>query len=150
MSDKSTVLKTFNTQFFAFLEDVKTIFPENKDVASAKKSFELIKMANPSIIIKVWYSYIYTPYHEEIEKGNIDFAVTMCQKSGYDYFGTHFGNNTYYKSNITDEKIGDAVLPKSCPKFDTMTPPNAKARPEIAFESNVNILFLFSPSVSIV
>lgn len=73
MSDKSTVLKTFNTQFFAFLEDVKTIFPQNKDVASAKKSFELIKMANPSIIIKVWISYIYTPYHEEIEKGNIDF-----------------------------------------------------------------------------
>ena len=51
-------------------------------------------------------------------------------------------------NNITDENIGEAVLPKSCPKFETMTPPNANARPEIAFESNVNILFLFSPSVS--
>ena len=68
MTDKSTVLKTFNTQFFAFLQDIITIFPENKDIASAKKSFEMIKMANPSLLIKVWLSYIYSPYAAEIDK----------------------------------------------------------------------------------
>ena len=73
MTDKSTVLKTFNTQFFAFLQDIITIFPENKDIASAKKSFEMIKMANPSLLIKVWLSYIYSPYASEIDKGDIQF-----------------------------------------------------------------------------
>ncbi len=73
MTDKSTVLKTFNTQFFAFLQDIITIFPENKDIASAKKSFEMIKMANPSLLIKVWLNYIYTPYAAEIDQGDIQF-----------------------------------------------------------------------------
>jgi len=73
MTDKSTVLKTFNTQFFAFLQDIITIFPENKDIASAKKSFEMIKMANPSLLIKVWLNYIYTPYATEIDQGDIQF-----------------------------------------------------------------------------
>ena len=31
MPDKSTLLKTFNTQLFAFLDDVIAIFPENTD-----------------------------------------------------------------------------------------------------------------------
>ena len=73
MTDKSTVLKTFNTQFFAFLQDIITIFPENKDIASAKKSFEMIKMANPSLLIKVWLNSIYTPYATEIDQGDIQF-----------------------------------------------------------------------------
>ena len=32
MADKSTLLKTFNTQFFAFLKDIMVIFPDNKDL----------------------------------------------------------------------------------------------------------------------
>ena len=40
MPDKSTFLKTFNTQFFSFLDDIKTIYPENKEIAKGKKSFE--------------------------------------------------------------------------------------------------------------
>lgn len=73
MSDKSTILKTFNNQFFAFLQDIIHIFPDNKDIATAKKSFEMVKMANPSLLIKVWYSYIYILYQREIEEGNIEF-----------------------------------------------------------------------------
>ena len=73
MSDKSNVLKTFNAQFFAFLQDIITIFPENKDISTAKKSFEMVKMANPSLLIKIWFSHIYTVYQSEIDKGNIEF-----------------------------------------------------------------------------
>ena len=57
MPDKSTLLKTFNTQFFSFLDDIKTIYPENKEIAKGKKSFEMIKMASPSIIIKICRSF---------------------------------------------------------------------------------------------
>ena len=73
MSDKSTLLKTFNNHFFEFLTDIIHIFPENKDIATAKKSFENIKKMNPSIIIKVWFNYVYTPYREVIDAGNIEF-----------------------------------------------------------------------------
>ena len=43
MADKSTLLKTFNTQFFVFLKDIMVIFPDNKDLAKGKKSFELVE-----------------------------------------------------------------------------------------------------------
>ena len=73
MTDKSTVLKTFNAHFFEFLDDIIRIFPENNDIATARKSFDTIKRANPTIIIKVWGNYVYTPYKEVIDQGNIDF-----------------------------------------------------------------------------
>jgi hypothetical protein len=75
MPDKSTLLKTFNNQFFSFLDDIKTIYPENKEIAKGKKSFEMIKMANPSIFIKIWYSHVYQVYKTEIDNGNVDFFI---------------------------------------------------------------------------
>lgn len=75
MPDKSTLLKTFNTQFFSFLDDIRTIYPENKEIAKGKKSFEMIKMASPSIIIKIWYSHVYLHYKTEIDSGNVDFFI---------------------------------------------------------------------------
>ena len=73
MADKTTLLKTFNTQFFAFLNDILVIFPENKDIAKGKKSFELLNMASPSMIIKIWHSHVNRLYKEHIDNG--DFVV---------------------------------------------------------------------------
>ena len=73
MTDKSTLLKTFNTHFFEFLDDILRIFPENTDIAIARKSFETIKKANPTAIIKVWLNFVYNPYRQVIDQGNINF-----------------------------------------------------------------------------
>lgn len=75
MTDKSNILKTFNNQFFAFLEDIMRVFPDNLDIATGKKSFDMIRMANASLIIKSWYSYVYSPYKESIDKGDVDYFV---------------------------------------------------------------------------
>jgi hypothetical protein len=81
MTDKSTLLKTFNTQFFDFLTDVISIFPDNKDIINAKKSFETIKRLNPTSIIKVWYSYIFVPYNGVISKGDLSFFLDKDYKN---------------------------------------------------------------------
>ena len=73
MADKKTILKTFNTHLFEFLEDIISIFPDNLNIQTAKTSFLAIKQANPTIIIKTWLKYIYVPYKETIESGNIEF-----------------------------------------------------------------------------
>ena len=73
MSDKSTYLKAFNTHFFEFVDDVITIFPENKDLTAAKKSFEMIKTMSVSAIIKSWHKFVYLPYKDIIEAGDISF-----------------------------------------------------------------------------
>ncbi len=73
MSDKKTILRTFNNHLFEFLDDIIRIFPDNLDIQTAKTSFYAIKQANPTIIIKTWIQYIYMPYKETIDLGNIDF-----------------------------------------------------------------------------
>uniref|UniRef100_A0A6C0H2R7 Uncharacterized protein n=1 Tax=viral metagenome TaxID=1070528 RepID=A0A6C0H2R7_9ZZZZ len=71
--DKQTLMRAFNTHFFDFINDIVSIFPENDDLVYAKNSFETIKKANPTAILKSWYNFVYTPYKDVIEQGNISF-----------------------------------------------------------------------------
>lgn len=71
--EKSTVMRTFNTHFIDFFNDIITIFPEKIEIQTAKTAFESMKRSNPSLVIRLWYSHIYLKYSEAIEKGDIDF-----------------------------------------------------------------------------
>lgn len=75
MTDKSTILKAFNNHFFDFLADIISVFPDNQDLAVAKTSFETIKKANPTIILKAWKTYVYTPYKDVIDGGDITYFL---------------------------------------------------------------------------
>ena len=72
MSEKSTLSKTFNNQFFSFWDDILLVFPGNTDLIASKKSFVTVKRANPTLMIKAWYSYVYLKYKTEIDNGDID------------------------------------------------------------------------------
>jgi len=73
MADKSTLLRTFNNHLFEFLDDIIGIFPNNTELQIAKTSFQTIKRANPTAIAKVWHSYVYVPYRDVIDSGDIHF-----------------------------------------------------------------------------
>jgi len=73
MTDKSTISRAFNTHLLEFLDDIIHIYPENQDIIKAKTSFETIKKANPSLIIKAWYQKVYMPYQDVIDNGDISF-----------------------------------------------------------------------------
>lgn len=73
LPDKSTLMRAFNTHFFDFIDDIISVFPENTDLVYAKKSFETIKRGNPTMILKAWYTFVYLPYKDVIETGNIAF-----------------------------------------------------------------------------
>jgi hypothetical protein len=75
MSDKTTILRAFNTHLFDFLDDIIGIFPENMDIKASRTSFEMYKKANPTLLVKIWYSYIYQPYADIIEAGDIEFFI---------------------------------------------------------------------------
>ena len=75
MADKSTYSRTFNNHFFEFLDDLIDVFPENMDLKAAKVSFETIKRANPTLIIKCWFTYVYMPYKETIDAGDISYFI---------------------------------------------------------------------------
>jgi hypothetical protein len=75
MTDKSTILKAFNTLFFDFLDDIISIVDDSGDIRSAKTAFEMFRKGNPTIIIKVWHTYIYVPYAQFIEAGDLEFFI---------------------------------------------------------------------------
>tara|TARA_B110000971_G_C19703240_1_gene360807 strand:+ start:152 stop:559 length:408 start_codon:yes stop_codon:yes gene_type:complete len=72
---KSLLLKAFNNHLFQFLDDIIMFFPENMDLKTSRKYFDTIKNANPTIILKIWHKYIYLPYNEKIEAGDLDFFI---------------------------------------------------------------------------
>ena len=66
-------MRAFNTHFFDFLDDIISIYPENAEITSARHSFDAVKRANPTAIVKVWYKFVYVPYKDIIQKGDITF-----------------------------------------------------------------------------
>ena len=73
MSDKSSILRAFNAHFFDFIDDLISIFPNNNDLSLAKTTFDTIKKANPSAIVKAWLKFVYLPYENVINAGDISF-----------------------------------------------------------------------------
>jgi hypothetical protein len=71
--DKKTISKAFNNLFFDFLDDVLVVFPESKEILHAKKSFGLLRTANPTILIKAWKTHVYDKYQKYIDAGDISF-----------------------------------------------------------------------------
>jgi hypothetical protein len=75
MSDKSTILRTFNKHFFDFLDDIKSILPDNNEISYAITSFDTIKRANPTIIAKTWYNFVFLPYKDVIDNGDLSYFI---------------------------------------------------------------------------
>jgi hypothetical protein len=73
--DKTTVLRAFNSHFFDFVDDIIAILPENEDVLSARTSFDMVRRANPTSIIKVWFRHVYSPYKNVLDNNNLDFFL---------------------------------------------------------------------------
>lgn len=71
----STLLKAFNDQFEAFVNDVQLVFQEDTDILTAKNTLITIRKANPTILVKVWKTYINDKYETEISKGDIGFFL---------------------------------------------------------------------------
>ena len=71
----SSILSAFNDHFIEFVNDIQSVFPNDKDLLVAKNSFLAIRKANPKMIIKIWNSYIVNNYRAQIEEGNLDFFM---------------------------------------------------------------------------
>jgi accessory colonization factor AcfC len=95
-TDNSIILTTFNKQFVDFVEDVSNIFPEDRDLLTAKNSLLFIKKANPKMIIKIWKKYIVDNYQSQIDAGDISFFINK-----------DYGNDLKNVSN--SDQIIDAI-----------------------------------------
>lgn len=84
-SDKSLILQAFNTQFFEFIEDIQLVFSQDNSIKKAKSALIMIKKVNPALIIKIWYTYVFTQYETEINSNNINFFIEKDYKKDFIY-----------------------------------------------------------------
>lgn len=83
----TSIIGAFNNHFVEFLEDVHSIFPEDKQIKTAKSALLMLKKANPSAIVKIWKAHITSKYRDEILNGDISFFLNK------DYSDDLQGNN---------------------------------------------------------
>jgi tRNA A37 threonylcarbamoyladenosine dehydratase len=105
MSSSQNILSAFNDHFIEFLNDIQLVFPDDKDVNTAKNSLLAIRKANPRLIIKIWNVFIVGKYKDQIEAGNLDFFIDK------DY-STDFSDSENYDTII--EAIDRLRYPVKC------------------------------------
>ena len=89
----TNLLTVFNDHFDEFVNDIKTVFPEDVDILTAKNALTAIRKANPKLIVKIWKTFISDKYIEEIEAGNIGFFI-----------------NKDYSKDVSNAKDSDKIM----------------------------------------
>ena len=71
----SQILSAFNDHFTEFVDDIKRVFPNDVDIATAANALAKLRKANPKIIIMAFKQFVSSPYKKEIESGEIAFFI---------------------------------------------------------------------------
>jgi len=95
MADKSMITKAFNKTLFEFLDEIIVIVPDNGDVKNTRMFLDMIRSANPSLIIKLWFSSVYEPYASQIEENDLSFFIDK-----------NYDDDTQYLVNARDVMQG--------------------------------------------
>ena len=77
----TNLVTVFNDHFAEFVNDVQSVFPDDADILTAKNALLAIRKANPKLLVRIWMKYVYTPYKEQIEAGDINFFLTKDYSS---------------------------------------------------------------------
>lgn len=77
----TNLVTVFNDHFAEFVNDVQSVFPDDTDILTAKNALLTIRKANPKLLVKIWIKYVYTPYKQQIEEGDINFFLTKDYSS---------------------------------------------------------------------
>jgi hypothetical protein len=72
----TNLLTVFNDHFSEFVNDIQSVFPDDPDILTAKNALLAIRKANPKLLVKIWIKFVYTPYRNEIDAGDINFFIT--------------------------------------------------------------------------
>jgi hypothetical protein len=71
----TNLLTVFNDHFSEFVNDIQNVFPDDADILTAKNALITIRKANPKLLVKIWITYVVTPYKLQIEDGDINFFI---------------------------------------------------------------------------
>ena len=92
----TNLVTVFNDHFSEFVNDIHGVFPDDPDILTAKNALLTIRKANPKLLVKIWIQYVFSPYKNQIENGDINFFLTK------DYSNDFVSND---KADITMKSI---------------------------------------------
>ena len=72
----TNLVTVFNDHFSEFVNDIHGVFPDDTDILTAKNDLLTIRKANPKLLVKIWIQYVFSPYKNQIENGDIKFFLT--------------------------------------------------------------------------
>ena len=75
--DKETILNTFNDHFSEFMKDVQNVFPDNVDIATAKKAINQVITLMPKMLIKIFKDNFVDKYKAAITLGDLAFFTEV-------------------------------------------------------------------------
>ena len=73
--NKQDIFKAFNNHFVEFIDDIQSIFPDDKDINMTRDTLLLLKRSNPKMLIDIWYRHITIKYQKEIDENNFNFFL---------------------------------------------------------------------------
>ena len=73
--DNRQVMKAFNDHFVEFLDDIQRVFPDDADIATVRNSLIAMRKANPKLIILAFKESVAGVYHNEIDRGDLEFFI---------------------------------------------------------------------------
>jgi len=71
----SIFLKAFNNHFDELVADIRSVFPDNKDILTAQNALSVLRKGNPNILIGLWNQHIVAKYLEQIRASDINFFI---------------------------------------------------------------------------
>ncbi len=77
----TNLVTVFNDHFSEFVNDVQSVFPDDTDILTAKNALLAIRKANPKLLVRIWFKYVYTPYKQQIDEGDVNFFLTKDYSS---------------------------------------------------------------------
>jgi len=71
----TTVLGAFNKHFLEFVDEIESLFPDNKGIRGGKMALLTVKKVNPRIILEGWKYYVVDKYKENIMSGDANLFI---------------------------------------------------------------------------
>jgi len=71
----SSILKAFNQHLVEFIDDIISVFPDNRSIKVTRTALQTWKRVNPRSIIEIWKTSITDKYKKEIEEGDYRFFI---------------------------------------------------------------------------
>jgi hypothetical protein len=97
ISTRRNISKTFVNKYFELLEWMKTYSNNNRQFDHFILKNQMLRRANSSLFVKVWYEHIACKYYEQIMDEDIG------------YFLSHNFNDEIKKSSLTEYNVNQAI-----------------------------------------